>query len=216
MRREGVEVGLAWVSGSDNRVGITARGEDATLPNPQVINGVAVDNSYRQWRIGPLLDWAPAAKSRLQLRGGRLERSYTQLPARDYAAWTWNLNYEWQATERLTLTALARNDLSEYEQVNVGLVAVRGFALQPAFRFGEKSRLALSFGRDLRIYHGDAVLAPGVARVRERLRVLDLRYSWQALRMLGLDLQLRQEARRSARTPQYDALIAGLAVRATF
>jgi hypothetical protein len=215
MDRDGVEVGVAWVSGSGNRIGVAARGEDATLPNPQQVGGIAVDNSYRQWRIGPQLEWAPAPKSRLQVHGGRLERSYRQLPARDYAAWTWNLNYEWQVTDRLTLTALARNDLSEYEQVNVGLVAVRGFALRPAFRFSDKSRLALGVGRDLRTYHGDAALA-GAPRVRERLRVLDLEYSWQVLRMLGLNLQVRQEARHSPRTPEYDALVAGLTVRAIF
>ena len=216
MRRNGVEAGVSWVSGSDNRIGLIARHEDATLPNRQLFNGTAVDNSYRQWRIGPLLEWMPAAKSRLQLRGGRLERNYRQLPARDYANWTWNLSYEWQATGRLTLTALARDDLSEYEQVNVGLVQVEGFALQPAFQFGEKSRLALSFARDRRTYHGDLTVVAGGPRVHERLRVLELQYSWQVLRTLGVNLQLRQEARRSARTPQFNALVAGLNLRATF
>lgn len=216
MRRNALEAGVAWVSGSGNRVGLAARGEDATLPNRQVFDGVAVDNSYRQWRIGPALEWAPGAKSRLQAHGGRLERNYQQLPARNYAAWTWNLSYEWQATSRLTLTALARRDLSEYEQVNVGLVAVKGFAVQPVYRLGEKSQLALSVGRDLRTYQGDVALAAGAPRVRERLRMVDLSYSWQVMRMLGLDLRVRQETRRSARTPEYDALVAGLTVRATF
>jgi hypothetical protein len=216
MRRDSVEAGVSWVSGSDNRIGLVARGEDATLPNRQQFNRVTVDNSYRQWRAGPLLEWMPAAKSRLQLRGGRLERNYQQLPARNYAAWTWNLSYEWQATGRLTLAALARDDLSEYEQVNVGLVAVKGFALQPAFQFGEKTRLALSFGRDLRTYLGDLAVASGAPRVRERLRVIDLQYSWQVLRALGVNLALRQESRRSALTPRYDAFVAGLYLRATF
>jgi hypothetical protein len=216
MRRDGVEADLSWASGSGNRIGLVARGEDATLPNRQQFSRITVDNSYRQWRIGPLLEWAPAAKSRLQLRGGRLERNYEQLPARDYRAWTWNLTYEWQATGRLTFTALARDDLSEYEQVNVGLVATRGFALQPAWQFGEKSRLALSFGRDLRTYLGDVAVASGAPRVRERLRVLDLQYSWQVLRSLGLNLVLRQEERHSAFTPQYRALVAGINARATF
>jgi len=216
MRRDSIETGLNWVSGSGNRIGLVARGEDASLPNRQQSGRITVDNSYRQWRIGPLLEWAPAAKSRLLLRGGRLQREYEQLPARDYGAWTWNASYEWQATARFTLTALARDDLSEYEQVNVGLVAVKGFALQPSFQFGEKSRLALSVGRDLRTYRCDVAVAGGAPLVRERLRVVDLQYSWQVLRTVGVNLQLRHEARRSALTTPYEALVASLGVRAVF
>lgn len=216
MRRNGVEAGLAYTSGSGNRIGLTARREHADLPHPQVIAGGSVDNSYRQRRIGSFIDWAVTAKSRLQLRVGRLERSYRQFPERNRKLWTWDLGAEWQPTGRFTLNVGARHDLSPWEQVNVGLVTVTGIALQPALQLGAKTRLALNLAHDWRVHRGNLALG-GDATLRERLGVLEMNLSWQVTRVVDVGLAVRREMRRTAQAQaDYEAGIAGMKIRAVF
>jgi hypothetical protein len=217
MRRDGVEASLAYASGSGNRVGIAGRREDATLPNHQLLPGLGeVDNSYRQQRIGPFVEWGVTEKSRLTLRGGHVERSYRQLPQRDYDTWTWNVTAEWRPLDKVTLGLVVRDDLSEYEQVNLGLVTVKGFVLQPAVQLGQTGHLQLSYEHSDRGYFGEAFHLGGGPAVRERVQILGLDFSAQFTRMLGAGLTVRREMRAAGAAPGYRANVIGVDIHATF
>lgn len=215
MRRNGAELSLALAGRIDgNRIGVTARAEDATLPNRQLVVRRMVDNSYQQLRAGPFLDWAPGDRTMLRMRSAWVERNFDELPRRDFGAWTWSAALQWQATGRWTLLATVRDDISEYEEVNVGLVTVRGIALQPSFAVNDRMSVMLDVETNDRTYHGDAghVGAP----LTERLDVQQLNFTWQATRLLGFNLAARNERRNSSRAGNFRARMVSADVRLTF
>jgi hypothetical protein len=215
MTRNGAELSLALAGKIDgNRIGVTARTEDATLPNRQLVVRRMVDNSYRQLRAGAFLDFAPGERTVLRLRSARVERKHDELPRRDFAAWTWSAALQWEATSRFTLVATVRDDISEYEEVNVGLVTVRGVALQPYFTVNDRMSVSLDLEANRRTYRGDA--AQVGAPLEERLDVQQLNFTWQATRLLGFNLAARSEQRRSARAGDFKARMGSAEVRLTF
>jgi hypothetical protein len=215
MTRNGAELSLALAGKIDgNRIGVTARAEDAKLPNRQLVVRRMVDNSYQQLRAGPFLDWAPGDRTTLHLRSAWVERRHEELPRRDFGAWTWSAALQWQATARWTLLATVRDDLSEYEQVNVGLVTVRGIALQPSYTINDRMSVMLDLETNDRTYKGDA--AQVGAPLKERLDVQQLNFTWQATRLLGFNLSARSERRHSARAGDFRARMGSAEMRLTF
>jgi hypothetical protein len=215
MTRNGAELSLALAGRIEgDRIGVTARAEDATLPNRQLVVRRMVDNSYRQYRAGPFLDWVPGERTTLHVRAAWVERQHDELPRRDFGAWTWSASLQWLATSRWTLLATVRDDISEYEQVNVGLVTVRGIALQPSYSINDRMSLMLDLEINDRTYNGDA--AQVGAPLKERLDVQQLNFTWQATRLLGFDFSARNEQRHSARAGDFSARMGSAEVRLTF
>ncbi|HTQ35402.1 MAG TPA: hypothetical protein VMH77_00045, partial [Steroidobacteraceae bacterium] len=187
MRRNGAEASVAVVGRTGHRIGVQARVEDATLPNPEIVLHSLIDNSYKQRRIGPFIEWQLSDTLGLKARASRVERKYDQVAARDYLAWTWGADMTWQPDDRFTLTAQVRHDISDHEEINVGLVFIQGVALQSAITFSEKTSLTLGAERDRRSYYSDAAHVDAAA-VSEDLTVADARLNWQATRLLSLSL----------------------------
>lgn len=219
MQRDGGSATLTYESPSGNNIGVYANYADATLPNLQSVGLLRVDNSYRQHRMGGLLLWAPAAKSRLDVRGGYVARDYRQFPQRDLSTWTGSVSYEWRPTSRVSLTAVAQRDVSEWEQVNVGYVLARGIALRPSFSVGPRTQIALNLESSHRIYRGDVALGPvsSPGTFRENLFIGGVTVDFQLKPAFGLRLFGRHEGRKaSATVPEYGARLYGLELRANF
>ncbi len=219
MQRDGGSATLTYQSPSGNNIGVYADYADATLPNLQSVGLLRVDNSYRQKRMGGLLEWAPGTKSRLDIRGGYVARDYRQFPQRDLSTWTGSVSYEWRPAARFSLTAIAQRDVSEWEQVNVGYVLSRGIALRPALEVGPRTRISLNLESSRRIYRGDVALGPvaNPGTFRESMLIAGMTVDFRLTPAFGLRLSGRHEGRRATDTvPEYGAGIYGLELRAEF
>ena len=222
----GTKIAAAFVTTSGNEIGLGFQFDDGFLPNTQVINtpllaSVRVDNSYEQRRVAALFDQNMTERSRLSLQAGRVARSYRQLPQRNFEDWMLNGVYEWRPTDKFSLMAIVRRDISSDEQVNVGFVFVEGLALQPALRLTEKTSLTVYIERSDRDYLGDAALAlatPAAPAVfSERVLVTRLEVSYAPSPPLRLGLVLRRDARNAtAAYADYDAEIASFEVQFRF
>lgn len=215
-RRDAGELTLAYVTGSKNRIGVTARVEDGKLDNPQTIAGIPVSNSYEQRRAFGLLDWSPTEQSQLRLRGGRVQREYDEISQRDYSTWSYNASYEWRPRDAVTLTAIVQRDISDSEQVDVGLVVMRSILLQPALQLSQKVRLALNLEDGRRAYRGNVTDAVGnVAPVlHEHIRLVEAAMFAQVTQKVRLALNLRREQRDSDRVlSDYVAKVASFEIR---
>ncbi|MDQ2639075.1 MAG: hypothetical protein M3Y79_00600 [Pseudomonadota bacterium] len=219
MQRDGGSATLTYQSPAGNSIGVYASYADATLPNLQSVGLLRVDNSYRQHRMGGLLQWAPAAKSRFDLRGGYVARDHRQFPQRDLSTWTGSVTYEWRPSSRVAIAAVAQRDVSEWEQVNVGYVLSRGIALRPAFSIGPRTQISLNLESSHRIYRGDVALGPvaNPGTFRENLFIAGLTMDFRLTPTFGLRLFGRHEGRRASDTvPEYGAALYGLELRANF
>jgi hypothetical protein len=215
-QRDAGEVTLAYVTDSENRIGLTARLEDGQLDNPQTIAGIPVSNSYKQRRAIASLDWALTEKSQLRLRSGRVEREYREFSQRDYSTWSYYAGYEWRPRDAATLTAIVQRDISDSEQVDVGLVVTRSILLQPALQLSQKIRLALNLEDGRRAYRGNVIDVAGTVApvLREHIRVVEAALFAQVTPKVRLGLNARREWRDSDRVlSDYVAKIASFEIR---
>ena len=212
------EAGLAYVSRAGNRLGLRGRAARGTLPAPQLFPGMAVDNSYRQRELAAVLDWRPGAHTRLRAHAGRVQRTYEQLPARDFSGGTWELLLDWAPTGKLEFGAVAQRAISDTEEINVSFVLAERVALQAKLRPSALTELSAVLETSDRRYLGDAAQVLGAAPARsERLSAAGLQAGYRPLPQLTLSLTLRREKRSDAvGIGAYEVDVAGVAARIGF
>ena len=222
IRSDGAGLGLSYVTPAETRIGLELQRQDGELANAQLVNGTLVDNSYRQDRVAVVFDWPISGLSRLRASAGRVERSFVQLPERDYSTGTFHADYEWRPTDKLTLVAAAQKDIAAPDEVNagvnIGFVLVKSLALRPSYRMTEKVDVSgrLEYG-DWE-YLGDPGMALGTVAPRsDRVRTAALAVSYRPIRAVRLELGLRRETRTStAAFGDYEADIVSLGARLAF
>lgn len=194
---DGGELTVNYVTPARNKVGFSARAEQARYPIPQVVSGQLIDNAYRQQIIAIVTDWSPTGHSHISARAGRVSRSYEQLPQRDFEGPTLNVTYDWNPTGKFTLTALAVREISTTEEVNVGFVVVTGAALRPTLRLTEKIRMSGTFEYSEREYRGDPLALGNVTTRTDQVRTAGVTAYYRPIRSITLEMALLRETRSS-------------------
>jgi hypothetical protein len=203
------------VSRAGNRLGLRGRLARGTLPNPQLVGSVPVDNSYRQREAGAVAVWSPGGHSRLRAHASRVRRVYVERPQRDFDGRTYELAFDWALTGKLALTAVAQRDISDTEEIQVSFVLAERVGLNLSYRPSAKVDLGAQLETSDRRFFGEADQAQGnVAQRRERLSAVGLRASYRPLRQVALQLALRRETRSADFAfGDYAANIVSLGVR---
>lgn len=199
---DGIGLTLSHITPAKNQIGLGIQAQDGTLENRQIVNGSPVDNSYRQYRVNLVTDWTISGRSHLSASAGQVDRSFTQLPERDYSTGIFRAAYQWKPTGKFTLVATAQKDIGAPDDfnagVNIGFVLAKGFALRPAFQLTEKINVSGVLEQsDLR-YLGDPGMALGTVPPRsDRVRTAALEVAYEPIRALRLEMGLRRETRSS-------------------
>lgn len=195
---DGAELTVSYVTPLKNKIGVSARTEQARYPIPLAVPGQLIDSDYRQQILAVVADWTLAGHSHVSARAGRVSRSYEQSSQRDFEGPTYQAAYEWKPTAKFTLTALALREISATEEVTVGYVVVKGAALRPALRLTEKFGIAGTFEYSERDYRGDPALGLGNVTTRtDKVRSAGLTASYRPLRTVTLEIALLRETRSS-------------------
>ncbi len=150
------EIGLQYIAPSENNVGIRLRTTRGDLPNRQIVNGVAVDNSYDQTETGFTFEWRIAGHSRLYGGVDHTRREHEQFPARDFSGTTGRLNFDWNETDRVTWRIAAWRRLTESDNDLTATYTVSdGVLLSPTWAISNKVRLEATAMRIKRDFRGD-------------------------------------------------------------
>jgi exopolysaccharide biosynthesis operon protein EpsL len=212
VRLESVDLTGSYISPAGNQIGLRLQTAKGDLPNPLTIVGGSVDNSYRQHGVELITDWTITGKSRVKAGVGWVDRSYDQLPQRDFDGGTFHARYDWQATGKLALTAAARREISAVEEININFALVTGVELRPTLRLTEKITLSAGLEYSDREYLGDPFVVLGAASRNDQVRLAELTGSYRPLRPVTLELLLRRET-RSSNAPFGDYVLNLLGVR---
>lgn len=219
---DGAGLTLKYVTPAGNQIGFGVHMQDAELPNAQLVNGILVDNSYRQRRASVVTEWHMTGHSQLRASAGWVERSFVQLPERDHATGFFRAAYAWNPSGSFTLAATAQRDIAAPDEVNVGInvgfVLVQGVALRPAYRVSDKLELSGSLEAADWDYLGDPGMALGTVPPRsDRVRAVALGIGYQPWRAVRFALALRHEERSStAEFGDYVDQVASLSARLAF
>jgi exopolysaccharide biosynthesis operon protein EpsL len=194
----GSELTVSYVTPAKNKLGFSARVDDARYPTPQIAQEIVIDNAYRQQIIAVVTDWTPTGRSHFIARAGRVSRSYEQLPQRDFEGPTFNVTYDWNPTGNFMLTTLAVREISTNEEVNVGFVLIKGAALRPTLRLTEKIRMSGTFEYSEREYRGDLTQVAGTPPRIDHVRGAGATASYRPVRQVTLEMAYRRESRASS------------------
>lgn len=197
---DGLEAGFSRISRSENALGLSARTESAHFPVPEPVSSVSsrFGNDYRQYSIGPTLDWKISGVSHLTARAAELSRRYDQLPQRNFSGPIAHAELAWTPTGKFTLTAVAQRDLSPYEILRSNVVLLRGVGLRPGWHVTPKLDLSADLELLTKSYLADATQALGLQGPRDdRVRTLNALLAYQPLRNLTLQASLTRETRSS-------------------
>jgi exopolysaccharide biosynthesis operon protein EpsL len=191
------EFGIHYISPAANKIGLSLRQVDGHLPNRQLVLGNPYGNDYRQRSLGLVTDWTISVKSRLTARVDRAERNYDELNQRDWSGTLALVNYDWRASENLTLTARAQRDISMAEDIQTYFVLVKGVSLRTTLALGPKTQIAAVLDRSNRDYLGNASTILGTAMRSDTVGTVGLTWSHVPIPKLTLRLSAQRETRSS-------------------
>jgi exopolysaccharide biosynthesis operon protein EpsL len=194
---DGTDLTASYVTPANNQVGLNMKVEEARFPNGQTVGTNVIDNAYRQYRVAAVTDLTLTGRSHVGARAGWISRHHDQLPERDFTGTIFHAAYDWMASGKLTLSAIAQRDVSATEQVNTSFVLIKSVALRPTLKLTEKIGISGNLEYSDREYLGDPSLVSGAVAPTERVRVAAVTASYRPLRTVTLDVNWRRESRSS-------------------
>lgn len=212
---EGAGVAVSYVTPAKNQLGLGARVEEGRYPNRDLAANAFVD-AFRQHNVDVIADYTITGHSRVRARAGWVSRSNEQQTQRDFDEGTYRVDYDWQATGKLAVNAVARREVSPLDDTYSSFVLLTGFALNPTLRMTEKSAAAINLDYSSRDYLADPSLLVVPSRT-DWVRTAALKFSYRPLRSLIVEMTLLYQT-RSSTFPLADYEVAGanLSVRLGF
>jgi len=191
-------LGLSYVSPAGNSIGVVARNEKGSYPNPEVVAGRVFDNSYSQDGVGMTTDWTITGKSRVNARVDYVRRRFDQLSARDFQGTLFRVLYDWKPTAKLTLDTIVQRDISAVEEQRTSFVLIKGVSFRPRYELTEKTSLSGTFEYSIRDYLGDPAEELGALPTRsDHVRSALIELSYKPYRRVALTLSVLREVRTS-------------------
>jgi exopolysaccharide biosynthesis operon protein EpsL len=207
-----IDVTVSYVTPANTSVGLSARTEDGSFPNPGT-SVTSVDNAYRQDSVGIVADWTMTGASHVSARSDRVRRRYAHAPQQDFDGETARAEYDWKPTGKLSLAAVAQRDIYPYLDIGSSFVLIKGVTLRPTLSLTEKIDVSGTFDYSIRDFLGNPGLASGVSPSRtDRVRSAAATVSYRPARTLTLLMSAQREARSSNVVPNPAATPAVLPV----
>jgi exopolysaccharide biosynthesis operon protein EpsL len=192
------EGSLSRVSALGNSLGLDARFEHGEFPNLEPVGSELIDNAYDQYSAGVVLDWGAGLPSHVVARADQVHRHYDELSQRDFDGTTAHVDYTWNPTAKVDVTATAERDISPYEYVHSSIVLLKGLALRPLWRATEKIDVSADIEWMERTYLSDPVVALGLAPQRDdHVRTESALLAYRPLEHVTLQLSFVHEERSS-------------------
>ena len=195
---------LSYITSANNSVGLSARVEDGRFPNREFAPGSPLDNAYRQYGAGIVVDWTVTGVSHLTARVDHISRRYEHLPQSDVDGNTALARYNWTPTGKFSLAATVRRDISPYQDIQSSFVLVKGVSLRPKLNVTEKIDVSGVFDYSNWYFLGDPGLVSGGVQGRvDRVRSATATVSYRPARNLTFLMSAQRELRTS-NTPLAD------------
>lgn len=177
--------------------------------NPQI------DNSFRQTETEARFFVPLTGKTAATARLGRLAREHRHFQQRDFAAYVGHLDFQWQPTAKLSLSASLRRDIAAYQDFASSYYLADGFTFQPAWEITPKTALRLRFDQERRRYDG-AIVAGGPER-SDTIRSARLALDWSPRRWGSLSASIQRDSRDSGLSGlDYRSTMISLAAQISF
>ncbi|BBP03606.1 hypothetical protein TPL01_11450 [Sulfuriferula plumbiphila] len=190
-----VSTGVQYQTTEGTRIEWVSQRSDGNYPNPQIVGLAAVNNGYRQWDNGVKTNWSPTAKTQLSGRLNYTQRSYADVPQRNFSGITGRVALNWMVTDKTTLRSALYRDIGAVTYPTASYAVIQGVALGADWKPTAKVAVNLQISHDRIAYTGDPgfVLSTVSAR-RDQLNAVRAGVSYNLLRNTTLGLVLQRGA----------------------
>jgi len=208
--------GADYVTDLGNVIGVEIAEAKGDAPTNEQVDplGVFVNNDFRQRDYGVVANWGVTPFIRVAGRVGRTQRSYSELPGRDFNGPTWSAMLQWLPTSKTSLVLESEQHISSIIDVGASHMLVKGFAVGPNWAPTAKLNFQARFVRQHQIFEGDPQAELGVAPVREEfVRGYRVGAYWEFTRQLHFTFSVDHGERESnllGRNYRYNAGIANV------
>lgn len=152
------EVGVAFVSAQENRIGVAVRGERGRAPDERLLFGLPFDNEYTQTGVGVQGRWVVTGHSRFDGRADYIRRQYEQVSQRNFSGPTFRATYTWTPTGKITVATTLQRDIAPLEDITTSFALVTGLTVRPDWAVTDKINVRGNFGYARYEYRGDPAL----------------------------------------------------------
>lgn len=177
----GVDTVLRYAPASGAVMAVTRRQASGNYPNLPTGSGALAETSFKQDELFAEATLPLKSGTRLQLRLGKVSRSYGRYAQSDFSGHNGLAGVDWQLTPRTRVSAALRYDTEPAQDFVSSYVAVRGLRLGSLWEYSPKARLEGRLEwRDAQ-YRGDPGFGPRTTARREDKGVLAaLAGTWQS------------------------------------
>lgn len=195
---DSVNAGVQYQSAKGSIVELISRRSDGKYPNRQIIGIAPVDNGYRQWDNGVIVAWEPTGKTLMSGKLNYTQRSYADVPQRNFSGMTGLLALDWMVTDKTTLKASVHRDIGAMDNTTASYTLNQGVALGADWKLTAKLVLNTQLSHDNIAYAGDPgfVLSASPAR-EDQLTTVQAGLHYAVLRNTNVGLVLQRGVRHS-------------------
>lgn len=220
----GVEGGVKYAPGTGTELAFVVRRVDGEYPNRQVVDatggvlGTSIDNGFTQDQFLLRAQYKPNEDARIFGEIGLTERSFDNLPDRDFSGPTARITYDFRPGGRFFMGADLVRDIASQELLTANYVDTTSIKLRPSFRLTGKITLNGNFSYSQLSYDGDPGFVASAGQVREdEVTSYGVRVDWQYSRNILFNLQLSTTDRDSnVNNVKYTNNIFGIGGRLSF
>lgn len=178
-----------------------------TLPD-----GSVVSNDFTQNRYSFVAGWEGSSKSYLKARLGYTQRSYDEVPARDFSGVTARATYHWQPTVLTGFRFSAWRELQSLDDAISTYVVSRGVSVEPIWKPTTLVTVRGELAAARRDFQGNRGASTGSDRV-DKVRTVGVGIDYALRRNLALSLDAKHEFRNSNQSRSdydYNQVAAGI------
>jgi hypothetical protein len=192
--------GIDYVTDFGNAIGFDVQEAKGDAPVNQQVDplSIFVSNNFRQRDYGVVAAFGVTPSIRVAGRVGRTQRSYSELPGRDFNGPTWGVTGQWYPTTKTVLFLDSAQTVSSIIDVGASHVVVKGYGVGAGWAVTAKLNLMARFLRQHQTFEGDPLAELGVAPLREEyIRGFRLGAYWEYTRRIHYQFAFDHGERQS-------------------
>jgi len=208
--------GADYITNLGNALGVEVRQAHGDAPVNEQVDpaGLFVNNDYKQTDVALVSTWIVGPTLRFVGNFGRTNRTYTQLPGRDFTGPTYRFAVHWAPTNKTSLDFEGARHVSSIIDIGAAHVVVRSLSFGPGWAITAKTHVSARFLRQHLNYGGDPAAEIGAQPQREEIvRTVRLGAYWEYTRHVHVTAAFETGERESnllGRDFQFNAVMANL------
>ncbi|MES2205213.1 MAG: XrtB/PEP-CTERM-associated polysaccharide biosynthesis outer membrane protein EpsL [Pseudomonadota bacterium] len=207
-----IELGVDYLPSTTSTVGVQFRHIKGDFSKEQPLGiGKTIDNDYSQNELMAKIDWSATAKTRLQLLGGYVQRSYSnssQQPQngvaqdRDFNGLNARIIGTWAPTAKLGLVTSIWRETGIYDSSTASYTLNKGISLAPSWDITSKVRGETLLRYEKRDYVGESQLLNNANR-SDNLHYYSMSLQYIPWNKLKMGVSVYRDIRNSSAANAY-------------